>query len=815
MVTGIAVAIIAVMVVSQVWQTYEVTVATARRDIQQLSQFLEANTDVTFQSAEMIIDHAVEEVLDIGSGATARPQMGQRFIDIADKWPFIHSLGLIGPNGKFVAVVLRKGQGSLNVLDAMDYVDMSREPLFTLHRAATNGDKNTLYIARPGRDVVSQEWVIAISKPVYDRQGAFQGVCIVTVALETFTSVFNGLLPARFSSIELYRRDGVRLLSTAPNRPRGLAPSEELLFKEYIPTGPSGVYRVTSPTADRLFSYRVLQRYPLVVAATANWDLLLERWRESSLVLVASALIGLLVIIALTWWLIRRLGAEQVAQRALERSQSNLMESQRLGGIGYFERPIHERTATWSPLMYAIHGVDPATFSPTRGFFQDLVVEEDRPKLAAAWEAADARQIRSDIECRIRAPGQGIRNIRYSWRILPDETGEPSRFFGVAQDVTEIRQAESIIREDEDRMRDIVECSSDYIWEMDTKGTVRLFSGPGFEGAGSQHSGTTIILSNHVADIDEGDREHMRQCIKDRLKFRSLLIPTKNIAGELRWLRVSGNPRFDAEGRYLGYRGAGSDVTELRQRHAQDEASRKAEALGRLASGLAHEINNLLQPIMIYANFGVAQTDLAANIRQYFSRIGRAAERSMLIVRNVLSFARQSPPSRQNVEVIEVVRETMDFIGAALPQGVVLDVRENADELAVRVDRTGLGQVLTNLLSNAAEALPRSGGRIVIAVREVNLARDAATALRLSPGLYCCLEVEDNGHGIPAHQIDQVFDPFFTTKPQGKGTGLGLSVVAGLAKSWGGTVTLESMPDVRTCFRVYLPVVERQLQAAQ
>ena len=303
--------------------------------------------------------------------------------------------------------------------------------------------------------------------------------------------------------------------------------------------------------------------------------------------------------------------------------------------------------------------------------------------------------------------------------------------------------------------------------------------------------------------------------MKNRLKFRSLLIPTKNIAGELRWLRVSGNPRFDAEGRYLGYRGAGSDVAEMRQRHAQDEASRKAEALRRLASGLAHEINNLLQPIMIYANFGVAQADLAANVRQYFSRIGRAAERSMLIVRNVLSFARQSPPSRQNVQVIEVVRETVDFIGAALPPGVVLDVRENADELAVRVDRTGLGQVLTNLLSNAAEALPLSGGRIVIAVREVDLAGDAATALRLSPGLYCCLEVEDNGQGIPAHQIDQVFDPFFTTKPQGKGTGLGLSVVAGLAKSWGGTVTLDSMPDIRTCFRVYLPVVERQLQAAQ
>lgn len=821
MVAGMAIVIIAVMVISQARQTYNVTVTTARRDIEQLSQILEANTDVTFQSAEMIIDHAIEEILEVGPDSPAAPEMAQSFVRIADKWPFIHSIGMIGLDGKLAAVAIRNGEGKLAPLNEASFVDLSREPMFVVHRDALAGAP-VFYIARPGRDLVSGEWVVALSKSVRDAQGRFRGVCLVTVALDTFTSVFNGLLPARFSSIEIYRSDGVRLVSTVPDRPRELTGNEKELFQKRIPAAASGVYRVTSVrgdlvTGDDLFAYRVLQRYPVIVSATADWNRLLMPWRESSVVLAASALFGILVIAALTAWLIRRIGAEETAQRAVAMNERSLMESQRLSGIGYFERPVHSRSPVWSPLMYAIHGVDPDTFSPTREAFQELVVPEDRSKLDAAWAAADASKTMNDVECRIAGSDNTLRHIRYAWRIIEDGENMP-RMFGVAQDVTAIRQAESIIREDEERMRDIVECSSDYIWEMDAKGIIKLFSGPGFDAPGHEHHRGLLVMTDYFADIDEGDRERMMECIAKREKFRSLLIPTMGESSEVLWLRVSGNPRFDAEGNFVGYRGAGSDVTALRRRTAQDEAGRKAEALGRLASGLAHEINNLLQPIMIYANFGTAQTDLAGNVRQYFGRIGRAAERAVLIVRNVLAFARQSPPKREDVAVNDVVHETLDFVSATLSPRVALDVdgaSDLPDDLHVHVDRTGLGQVLTNLLNNAAEALPADGGRISIAARVVNLTHEMAASLNVGAGVYCCLEVEDNGLGIPAHQIDQVFDPFFTTKPQGKGTGLGLSVVAGLAKSWGGAVTVDSVPGVRTCFRVYLPVAERQLQAAQ
>ncbi len=161
------------------------------------------------------------------------------------------------------------------------------------------------------------------------------------------------------------------------------------------------------------------------------------------------------------------------------------------------------------------------------------------------------------------------------------------------------------------------------------------------------------------------------------------------------------------------------------------------------------------------------------------------------------------------------MRDAIDLLGDTLSPGNNLTiVGDDAAAPIVRADRTSLTQILTNLLTNAAEALP-SGAQINVAVYTVSISHSMAKSLSLSVGLYCRLTVEDNGTGIPAAEISKIFDPFFTTKPQGKGTGLGLSVVAGLAQSWGGTATVDSTEGMGTCFTIYLPVAEKHLQAAQ
>lgn len=380
-----------------------------------------------------------------------------------------------------------------------------------------------------------------------------------------------------------------------------------------------------------------------------------------------------------------------------------------------------------------------------------------------------------------------------------------------------VRAAQQALRDSETKLKDFLECSSDYQWEMDENGIVTSFGGPGSENFPDMvgRPGRTFF----AATAEPNDLAELHDRTQRRLPIRGLTIPAVGRNGEVRWVRNSSNPVFDADGVYRGYRGIGADITEVRRVHNLIEAQRKTEALGRLAGGVAHEINNLLQPILIYAGFGLSSREPAEH-PGYFDKIRRAADSASALVRNVLSFARRSPPRREPVDLADLVRETCELLAVRVPPQVDVVVDVPALNHWVNVDRSGLAQVLTNLVTNSLEALSAAlgrGGAVRIAAEAVDAA--AAGTPGLAPGRYVRLTVVDDGPGIAPEHLRDVFDPFYTTKPQGQGTGLGLSVVAGLVKSWGGAVTVASRPGERTEFALYLPVARRpsipEMQAAQ
>jgi len=385
----------------------------------------------------------------------------------------------------------------------------------------------------------------------------------------------------------------------------------------------------------------------------------------------------------------------------------------------------------------------------------------------------------------------------------------------LARRLRAMRAAQIALRESEARLRDMLECSSDYMWETDANERVVSLVGAGAQNYPSHlgSHGTDVAFSTN----EPSDIEVLLEHLKARKAYRNLTIPVKGRNGERRWVRNSANPKFDENGEFQGYRGIGTDITEVRKQRDIIESQRKTEALGRFASGLAHEINNLLQPILIYSGFGVS--DQAQDERGvYFSKIRRAAENASNIVRNALSFTRHAPPRTEAIDLSGQVNDTLEVFAARIPKGINLIVDQNSLGHWVDVDRTGLAQVLTNLLTNAVEAMtvpPNSGGEIRILARELTLPASEEGRVDVKPGRYICLSVADNGPGIPPDILKSIFDPFFTTKSQGQGTGLGLSVVASLVKSWSGAVTVSSLPHASTEFRLYLPVGARRLQAAQ
>jgi signal transduction histidine kinase/ActR/RegA family two-component response regulator len=240
--------------------------------------------------------------------------------------------------------------------------------------------------------------------------------------------------------------------------------------------------------------------------------------------------------------------------------------------------------------------------------------------------------------------------------------------------------------------------------------------------------------------------------------------------------------------------------TQLRQ-------AQKLQALGTLATGIAHEFNNVLGAIL--ANVELARMDAGPGhpVRESIDEIDKASRRARDIVHQILTFARPRAPQRRRLMLDEVAREAVRMVRVTLPARIELAVDLSADAPAVLADATQIHQLIINLCTNAWQAMDGNSGRILIRVREVAL--DAAAAARATPGLqpgrFARLSVSDSGIGIDPMIREHIFDPFFSTKPTGEGTGLGLAVVHGIVRAHEGAIEVESRPGEGTTFHVLLP----------
>ena len=237
-------------------------------------------------------------------------------------------------------------------------------------------------------------------------------------------------------------------------------------------------------------------------------------------------------------------------------------------------------------------------------------------------------------------------------------------------------------------------------------------------------------------------------------------------------------------------------------RHAQ-----RLEMIGTLAGGIAHEFNNILQPIILYADLALEDLPQDSPIRGNLERVMKSANRAKNIIGRVLTFSRKSVESRQEPsDVVSIVKETLSLVRALMP--ATIDIQTNIDEKCGRVlvDAIEIQELVMNLCSNAFQAMTEKDGRLTIDVCAVEIDEDSDhISLRLEPGHYVRISVGDSGKGIDPAIRGRIFEPFFTTREVGKGTGLGLPVVYGIVVSHGGDITVDSAPDRGSTFHVYLP----------
>jgi signal transduction histidine kinase len=248
------------------------------------------------------------------------------------------------------------------------------------------------------------------------------------------------------------------------------------------------------------------------------------------------------------------------------------------------------------------------------------------------------------------------------------------------------------------------------------------------------------------------------------------------------------------------------EIAEKKQLEAQFLQAQRLESLGTLASGIAHDLNNILTPILAVAQLlPLKFSPLEENVQEMLRMLETSAKRGSDLIKQILSFARGMEGQRIPIQVNHLLLEVRKIIQQTLPKSIIIQLDLEPELCAILGDATQLHQVLMNLCVNARDAMPEGG---TLKMTTQNIILDASTVRLHSgsdSGTYAMITVTDTGMGISPEYIHRIFDPFFTTKEIGKGTGLGLSAVLGIIKSHNGFIEVESTVDSGSQFKIYLP----------
>ena len=373
----------------------------------------------------------------------------------------------------------------------------------------------------------------------------------------------------------------------------------------------------------------------------------------------------------------------------------------------------------------------------------------------------------------------------------------------------ERRASEARLRESEHRLLSALAAARMATWEWDIATNRERFD-EGLNRLFGARAGEIATLDDLLARVHPDDRGAVAGAFRQSaesgvdldIEFR-----IERPDGSVRWLRDYGKVLYDPDGDPVALTGACVDITERRQAEESLRQAQRMDAVGRLAGGVAHEVNNMMTAILGFTDLLLDSAHAPADPRNDLLQIRKAAGRAAMVTSQLLAFSRRQLLRPHVLDVNRVLAELDPMLLQLLGEDKQLTTRLEPGLWPVHADRGQLEQVVINLALNARDAMPH-GGRV--SIESANVVLDEQYALRhpgvaIAGGPYVRLVVSDTGGGIPLDVQPRIFEPFFTTKPVGQGTGLGLSMVYGIVKQSGGFVWVYSEPGHGTAFKLYLP----------
>jgi len=364
------------------------------------------------------------------------------------------------------------------------------------------------------------------------------------------------------------------------------------------------------------------------------------------------------------------------------------------------------------------------------------------------------------------------------------------------------------LRESEERFRQMAESIEEVFWMSDVEKQKIIYISPRFELIWGRPCAELYGSMDAWANsIRSEDRDRVLQAARTR-QATGEYDETYRINrpdGAVRWIRDRAFPVKEPDGSVRRVVGVAEDITEKKDLEEQFLHAQRLEAVGTLAGGVAHDLNNILAPVLMVA--GLLRGKLSdAHDQSMLKLVESSAQRGAAIIQQLMTFSRGIAGARVTVQLRHLFKDMAHIMRETFPRNIEIHQDAPNDLWSVTADATQMHQVLMNLCVNARDAMPE-GGKLRMHAENSRLASPTARPPgKMTP--YVTITVSDTGMGIPPGIVDRIFDPFFTTKEVGKGTGLGLSTVMGIVKSHGGFVTVTSEPGKGTVFRVCLPATD-------
>jgi len=418
----------------------------------------------------------------------------------------------------------------------------------------------------------------------------------------------------------------------------------------------------------------------------------------------------------------------------------------------------------------------------------------------------------------IRKDGQVVwANVHMT--MLRAADGTSLRSLAAIEDITERRRSEEVQRETDLRLRMLGDNLPDsYLCEYrrEPDGSLRfLYLSAGVEKLHGIKPDALLenpsLISQQIEPELLSRMRLSEEACQREMRDYSMEFQIKRGDESQRWLLVRSRPRRLKDDLVV-WDAVVTDITERRNLEAQFLRTQRLEAIGSLASGIAHDLNNILAPMLmvtgILRGLSLEQRDF-----DLVCMLEKSARRGADVIRQVLTFSKGIQGERIRLQAQHLVKEMVGIAKETFPRNI--NVQSNVDPRlwAIVGDSTQLHQVLMNLCVNARDAMPSGGELKLTAVNHHNPSLRTDCSPELEPGDYVMISVSDTGTGIAPELMHRIFEPFFSTKEPGKGTGLGLSTVLGIVKSHRGSLHVRSRPGKGTCFSLFIPVAERATEA--